>query len=80
MLANLLNKKNAVARKEMSEQDAIKYVLDNNASGINWNADINVKALKLLDLTAIKDMVKFVQFSLKQNNSLILEVRELIMV
>ena len=46
MLANLLNKKNAVARKEMSEQDAIKYVLDNNASGINWNADINVKALK----------------------------------
>ena len=46
MLANFLNKKDDIERKSMTEKDAIKYVIDNVASGVELNADVNVKALK----------------------------------
>ena len=43
MLANFLNKKDDIERKSMTEKDAIKYVIDNVASGVELNADVNVK-------------------------------------
>tara|TARA_B100000212_G_C27345865_1_gene521284 strand:+ start:194 stop:1450 length:1257 start_codon:yes stop_codon:yes gene_type:complete len=46
MLGNLLNKRDDIEKKSMSEKDAIKYVIDNVASGIEWNSNINAKALK----------------------------------
>ena len=46
MLANLLNKRDDIEKKSMSDKDAIKYVIDNVTSGVEWNSDINVKALK----------------------------------
>ena len=46
MLGNLLNKRDDIEKKSMSEKDGIKYIIDNVTSGIEWNSDINVKALK----------------------------------
>tara|TARA_B100001093_G_scaffold165814_1_gene158382 strand:- start:2039 stop:3295 length:1257 start_codon:yes stop_codon:yes gene_type:complete len=50
-IGNLRNKRAEITKKEMSESDAIKYVLDMAAKGVPFNSQSNVNALKALGFT-----------------------------
>ena len=46
-LGDILNKRDDVRRKETSQEDAVKWVLDNYyEDGIGWNSNTNVEGLK----------------------------------